>query len=111
MRKGTTRRVNDDQKLVISDQKSSYDICVKFGSVKVEVPTPKKSKVKRNVKNGQIAMARAMSKIVKPGVKIKAAKGVPLFHTESKHPGEIVRELDGKRTIGRFVNGRFIVSR
>jgi len=87
------------------------NLCVEFGSVRVSVSTPKKSKVRRNVIDGQIALARAISKIVKPGVKINAAKGVPLFHAESEHPGLIVRELNGKRTIGSFVNGKFRIGR
>jgi hypothetical protein len=52
-----------------------------------------------------------MKKIIKPGVKIDVTKGVPLFYAESEHPGQIVRELDGKRAIGRLVNGKFRISR
>jgi hypothetical protein len=81
-----------------------------LGSVKVDAPTLSKSKVTRNVRSGQIALARAMSKIVKPGVTLNVEKGVPLYHADSKHPGRIVRELDGKRVIGRFVDGKFRIS-
>jgi len=107
MGKGTTKRFDDAEQ----HENHNGDICVKFGSYKVEAPIPKKSKVNRNVKIGQVALARAMSKIVKPGVKIDAAKGIPLFHVESEHPGQIVRELDGKRAIGKFIKGRFKISR
>ena len=80
---------------------------LKFGSVTVEVPPRKAAEVKRNIKEGQLALARAIKSIFTPGVKIEAAKGVPLFYADPKCPGKIVRELDGRRESGDFVNGKF----
>ena len=70
-----------------------------------------KTEERRNIKKGQIALARAMEKIVKPGVKLDVDRGVPLFHADSEHPGKIVRELDGRRAIGKFIDGKFKISR
>lgn len=80
---------------------------VKFGSVTVEVIAPRKAEVKRNIQAGQSALARAKTKLVKHGVKIKAAKGVPLFHADPELPGQLIRELNGKRERGVFENGKF----
>jgi len=112
MQKGTVKWFNDSKEFGDTSPKEDVGhLYVEFGSVTVSVSTPKKSKVRRNVIDGQIALARAISKIVKPGIKINAAKGVPLFHAESEHPGLIVRELNGKRALGSFVNGKFRIGR
>jgi hypothetical protein len=84
---------------------------VKFGSVTVEVRAPRKADVKRNIKAGQLSLARVRTKIVKPGVKIEFAKGIPLFHADPDCPGKLIRERDGKRERGVFLNGKFKRSR
>jgi len=112
MAKRTVKRGNNTKESVLTyKEPGNNNHSIAFGSVKVDAPKPAKSKVTRNVKNGQIALARAMNKIVKPGVRLNVEKGVPLYHADPKHPGQVVRELDGKRVIGRFVDGRFRASR
>ncbi|MBI2424417.1 MAG: hypothetical protein HYV27_16425 [Candidatus Hydrogenedentes bacterium] len=73
----------------------------------VKVVPASRAEEKRNVKAGQAALARAKSVIVVPGVTIGAARGVPLFHVDPDRPDRIVRILNEKTDIGRFVNGKF----
>lgn len=82
-------------------------VTVKFGSVTVKVRAPHEVEVKRNVKAGQFALARAREALVKRGIKMKVAKGVPIFHADPKLPGQLVRRLDGKSQSGVFVDGKF----
>lgn len=82
---------------------------VKFGSVTVKVHPPHKAEVERNVKAGQSALARARETLIKSGIKMKIAKGVPIFHADAKLPGQLVRRLDGKSESGVFVKGKFKV--
>lgn len=63
--------------------------------------------VQRNIKAGQEALCRARDVLITPGVKIVRKKGVPLFFGCEDNPGLMVRELNGKRTLGKIVGGRF----
>lgn len=82
---------------------------VKFGSVTVKVRPPHKAEVERNVKAGQFALAIARETLAKSGIKMKVAKGVPIFHADAKLPGQLIRRLDGRSESGVFVNGKFKV--
>lgn len=84
-------------------------LAINFGSVTVQALSPNPVEVDRNIKAGQLALARARDELVKPGVRIGFAKGVPLFHADPKRPGKVVRELNGKRESGEFVGDEFIV--
>ncbi len=66
-----------------------------------------KVSTKRNIKAGQDALARAMRKIIKPGVVIKPIKDVPLYYADQNRKGIIIRELNGIRETGIFKNGKF----
>lgn len=80
---------------------------VKFGSVTVAVYGRRTAEVKRNIREGQVALSRAINTIIRPGVKIEVTESVPLFHADPTQPGRIVRVLKGKRVSGVFVNGKF----
>lgn len=80
---------------------------VKFGSVTVKATAPSNAVVKRNIAAGQLALARAKTKILNPGVTISSEKGVPLFHADPNRPGLLIRILDGKEQSGKFVDGKF----
>jgi len=84
---------------------------VSFGSVTVQVSRPPESVRQANVKAGQAALQRGKAALVKPGVKIAREKGVPLYFGCEDRPGYMVRELDGKRTVGHFAGGRFMAER
>lgn len=87
------------------------EVIVTFGSVTVKVHELRISEVKRNIKEGQDALSRAIKRIITPGVKIEVARGVPMFHANPTQPGQIVRQLNGKSESGVFVNGKFKISR
>jgi|GEM_PF-2082553 hypothetical protein len=78
-----------------------------FGITSVAIPQLKSSEIERNIKAGQAGLDRALEKIIEPGIKLEAVKGVPLFHADPLHPGQIIRELDGKSERGVIVKGKF----
>lgn len=84
-------------------------VVVTFGSVTVETLQPPEHILRANIKAGQDALRRAKSAIISPGVSIPRKKGVPLYYCSDSHPGLIVRELDGKKSLGRYSGGRFRV--
>lgn len=85
------------------------DTEVTFGAVTVRVHAPDMELVKRNIKEGQEALMRAQAALVKPGVKLLRSKGKPIFFATPDHLDIVVREVDGVRTLGKFVGGRFRV--
>ena len=78
-----------------------------FGSVTVKVVRPSAAVVQRNIEDGQAALMRAKTVLTRPGVKITRAKGKPLYFGSAERPDVIIRELDGVRTSGKFIGGRF----
>jgi len=90
-----------------SAKSAGVTVKVKFGSVTVKVTAPSAAVVKRNVIAGQMALARAKARILKPGVRIASKRGVPLFHADPDQPGRLIRELDGEVQSGHFVDGTF----
>lgn len=84
---------------------------IHFGSVSVVVREPNIKGIKRNIEAGQNALARAMGKIVNPGVIINNAKDVPLYYADPEQPRLIIRERNGKLVRGTFKNGKFKLCR
>lgn len=82
---------------------------VRFGSVVVKSIGPKAPELRRNVSSGQTALARAATKIIKAGVSLPKESTVPLYHADPKEPGRLIRELNGKVSVGVFVEGKFKV--
>lgn len=80
---------------------------VTFGSVTMTLVRPSAKVVQRNIEDGQAALRRAKTALVKPGVTITRSKGKPLYFGSSERPDVIIREVDGVRTIGKFTGGRF----
>lgn len=83
---------------------------VRFGSVVVNAASPKQVELRRNVNTGQAALARATTKIVKAGVSLPAGRSVPLYRADPQDPARLIRQLNGKTSIGVFVGGKFKVS-
>jgi len=82
-------------------------VSVTFGSVTVEVTPPTEAVKTANIKEGQAALMRARHALLKPGVKLPREKGVPLYFGCEDRPGLMIQELDGRRTVGKFVDGQF----
>lgn len=83
---------------------------VTFGSVTVMVRPPTKAEVQRNVEQSTKALARALKRLVRPGVRLYPKRGVPLYWGDEERPGKFVRLLDGKRDLGILENGEFKVT-
>ncbi|QDQ26258.1 hypothetical protein FNU76_07730 [Chitinimonas arctica] len=80
---------------------------VSFGSVTVQVVKPPENVRLANIEAGQAAMQRGKISLVRAGVKISREKDTPLYFGCEDKPGFMIRELNGKKTLGKFVGGRF----
>ncbi len=90
------------------DRRSSKRGVIIFGDVRVAVPqVTTDSEFKHNIKQGQYALARARSTLLKRGVALRTAKNVALYHADPDNPDFIVRVKEGKSERGRFVKGCF----
>lgn len=83
-------------------------ISVTLGSVTVAVRQPTDSERQANILAGQVALSGLREALANPGVKLVRRKGVPLYFGCPDRPGWMIRELDGKKTMGRFVGDRFV---
>ncbi|MDP2102278.1 MAG: hypothetical protein Q8J59_06085 [Methylotenera sp.] len=54
-------------------------ITVTFGSVTIKTERPTPEVIKKNILDGQIALARGLETLQTKGVKLSVAKGIPLF--------------------------------
>lgn len=81
---------------------------ITVGSVTVDVALPSPEELKRNITAGQAALKRAKQVLVTPGVKLIKKKGVPKFYASPETPGMIIREIDGRKSLGKFANGKFV---
>ncbi|WP_423600867.1 hypothetical protein [Roseateles sp. MS654] len=100
----------DTGKIVVNTAKfGAAASTVTFGAVRVSAPAPKVAEIKRNVVIGQAALARAVPKLIKPGVVVKKLGSVPMFRADPQDPSRLIREFNGQAEVGRFVNGKFKV--
>jgi hypothetical protein len=83
---------------------------VKFGGVTVLVSKPSSAQVKHNVAVSTEALERAAKRLMRPGVRLYAKKGVPLYSADPERPGVYIRTLDGKTERGVLENGAFKVT-
>jgi hypothetical protein len=101
-------KLSPDKKTGKSETRVPTKVTVSFGEVKVAVTREaSKSEVKRNIEEGQIALARAKATIIKRGVTLAVAKGVSLYHADPQDSNLVVRIIGKKRERGEFVNGEF----
>jgi len=87
--------------------KSARTIDIKVGAVTVRVAKPSKDEVRRNVNAGQAALDRVQTKLAQPGITLKLAANVPLYHADPKNPDLLIRKLGKSTSSGRFVDGKF----
>ena len=86
---------------------SENNLSVKFGAVSVVVSVPTDDIVKRGVRASAKAVERLSKRLVKPGVSIKREKGIPTYTANPRNPTQVVRRLNGRTQVGKFVNGKF----
>lgn len=82
---------------------------VKFGSAVISGAKPDAKLVQANVERSTEALERLTAKLAKPGVSLRAKKGVPRFSISENEAGVFIRRLDGRTERGRLVNGVFEV--
>ena len=82
---------------------------VTFGGVTVSVQRPNAAQVRHNVELSTMALERAKKRLMRPGVRLNAKKGVPQYFADVEKPGVFVRKLDGKVERGVIENGKFKV--
>lgn len=82
---------------------------VTVGHVTVAVPKPTVAEVRQNVDKGTEALKRLKAKLLRPGVRVYARKGVPLYSADPDRPGVYIRKLDGRIERGVLQNGAFKV--
>ncbi len=86
-------------------------VSVTFGAVTVKTAQPPEHVRRANIEAGQAALRRGLSALLKPGIKLERQKGGPLFFGCEDRPGWMIRELDGQKTLGRFIRGRFVAEK
>lgn len=102
----STKRKPPTVELVIREDGPSLKT-VKFGSVTVTGPAPSKAEFERNILEGQKAYARALRRMLRPGIDLPQPPDVPYFHADPDIPGRIIRQLNGVTESGTIVNGKF----
>lgn len=83
---------------------------VKFGGVVVTAPKPSSAQVKHNVAASSDALERAAKRLMRPGIRLYAKKGVPLYSADPERPGVYIRVLNGKTERGTLEDGAFKVT-
>ncbi len=101
------RRQATEQATLAEPRSSRQATTVKFGSVTLTGGRLPPGEVQLKLKQGQRAFAKAASTLTKPGVRLNHADDVPIFHADPKDPRRIIRVLNGKAEVGRFVGAVF----
>ena len=83
---------------------------ITFGDVTVVGPRPSAVEVKRNIEASRQALERVKARLMRPGVRLYAKKGVPLYSADPDRPGVYIRQLNGKTDRGILENGAFKVT-
>jgi hypothetical protein len=102
-------RPASDKLVVNTARAGAAAATVNFGAVSVNAASPKIGELRRNITTGQAALARAVPKLIKPGVAFKTMGSIPLFRADPQDPSRLLREVNGKVSTGMFVDGKFKV--
>jgi len=87
----------------------SQFITVTFGSVTIRTERPTPEAIKKNILDGQMALARGLEAFKTKGVKLNVSKGTALYQANPNNPELLIRNIDGKIDQGVFENGQFRV--
>jgi hypothetical protein len=80
---------------------------ITFGDVVITARRPSEAEIQHNAALSSAALARALPKLLRPGVRIYPKKDVPLYSADPEHPSVIIRKLNGKVQRGVVENGQF----
>jgi hypothetical protein len=80
---------------------------VRFGDVTITAKRPSDAEIQRNVEESSRALARALPRLARPGVRIYPKKDVPLYWCDQDDPNIFIRRLNGKTQRGVFEDGQF----
>lgn len=82
---------------------------VSFGNATLHAPRASEEQRAHGVEESRRAMERlAQALLALPGIELQRTLGVPLFYADGQNPKLVVRDLDGVRQRGTFVDGRFV---
>ena len=82
---------------------------VRFGDVTVTARRPSDAEVQHSIDSSTLALGRALKSLLKPGVRIRPKKDVPLYSAAPDAENVFIRLLNGKRDRGILKNGQFMV--
>lgn len=80
----------------------------KLGDVTVSGTRPNPELVKAHVARSTAALSMISMSLSRPGVYLPAKKGVPRYSADENNPEIILRQLDGKMSVGRLIDGKFV---
>ena len=80
---------------------------ITFGSVTIDVVRATGAERERNIAEGVAALRRGAKALITPGVVLDLPPSAPRYHSDPEVAGRLVRVMNGKETVGTFVNGKF----
>jgi len=83
---------------------------VKFGAVTIKGDAPATVVISKNVRLGNTALTRAVTKIASPGVVLEEKADVPVFRAAPDNPKVLIRTLNGKVERGQIRSGKFVAA-
>ncbi len=99
----------DGHVLVVEAKARKKRARVKVGGVFVTGDKASAAEVKQAVATSTDMLERLGKKIARPGVRLRSARGIPLFSADPDRPDRLVRKLNGKTEHGVLENGVFKV--
>ena len=108
-KQSTSKRSSSDGKFVaIKGVTGNKTVKTRLGNIIVSGRRPSAEVVSSNVAASTAALERVGTKLIKPGVRLPQKKGVPRYSADENNPEVFIRRLDGKVTIGKLHNGKFV---
>jgi hypothetical protein len=80
---------------------------IKFGDVVITAQRPSDAEIRRNAEESTAALARALPRLVRAGVRIYPKKDVPLYWADPDNSDGFIRKLNGKVQRGVLEDGQF----